>query len=85
MGGGVVQHRPVDQVGEPSLEAAHRFHGGLPVGLLAVVVVAADPGVAQLDGGHDVQDPVDLPVARPGQPVSGLVAGRGVDGCGAIP
>ena len=59
---GVVEHGPEHDVGESSFQAAHGFHGGLAGGLLAVVVVAADPGVAQLDGGHDVQDPVDLPV-----------------------
>ena len=57
----------------------------LPAALLAVVVGAAFGRVAQLDGGHDVQDPVDLPVPGPGQPVADLVAGGGVDRCGAVP
>ena len=30
-----------------------------------------------MDGGHDVQDPVDLPVAGAGEPVADLVAGYG--------
>ena len=57
----------------------------LPSALLAVVVGAALGGVAELDGGHDVQDPVDLPVPAARQPVSDVVAGGGVDGCGAVP
>jgi hypothetical protein len=42
-------------------------------------------GVAQLDDGHDVQRSVDLPVGGAGEPVSHLVAGGGVDACGAVP
>jgi hypothetical protein len=32
-----------------------------------------------------VQHPVDLPVPGAGEPVSDLVAGGRVDGCGAVP
>jgi hypothetical protein len=41
--------------------------------------------VAELDDGHDVQDAVDTPVPGPGQAVALLVAGGGVQGCGAVP
>ena len=59
--------------------------GGLAVGESAPVVGAAVGVVAELDDGHDVQDPVDAPVAGPGQPVALLVAGGGVDRGGAVP
>jgi hypothetical protein len=39
--------------------------------------------VAELDDGHDVQDPVDAPVPGSGQPVASLVAGGRVEG--AVP
>ena len=42
-------------------------------------------GVAEMDGGHDVQDPVDLPVPGARESVPDVVAGGGVDGCGAVP
>ena len=51
-----------DDVGEPAFDAAHRCHRGFDVGFLAVVVVAALARVPELDAGHDVQHPVDLPV-----------------------
>jgi hypothetical protein len=41
--------------------------------------------VAQLDDGHDVQHPVDAPVSGAGQAVTLLVAGGGVERCGAVP
>jgi hypothetical protein len=41
--------------------------------------------VAQLDDGHDVQRPVDPAVAGAGEPVALLLAGGGVQGCGAVP
>jgi hypothetical protein len=41
----------------------------------AVEVGAALGRVAELDGGHDVQDPVDLPVACSGEPMADLIAG----------
>ena len=81
----VVEHRAVDDVGEASFEAAHGFVGGFAARLLAVVVGAAFGGVAELDDGHDVQDPVDLPVPASGEPVADVVAGGGVDGGGAGP
>jgi NAD(P)-dependent dehydrogenase (short-subunit alcohol dehydrogenase family) len=47
--------------------------------------VSALGGVAELDDGHDVQYPVDLPVPAPRQPVPDLVTGGGIDRRGAIP
>ncbi len=41
--------------------------------------------VPQLDGGHHVQDPVDLSVPAAGEPVADVVAGGGVDRGGAGP
>jgi hypothetical protein len=41
--------------------------------------------VAQLDGRHDVQRPVDLPVAGAGEPMADLVAGGGVERRRAVP
>jgi hypothetical protein len=60
----VEDHLVAGDAGEPSFEAAHRFHGCLARGDFAVVVSAALGGVAELDDGHDVQRAVDLPVAR---------------------
>ena len=61
----IEDHLVVDDVGEPTLEGAHGFHGCLPGGNLAVVVGAAFAvAVAQLHDGHDVQDPGDAPAER---------------------
>ena len=68
-----------------SFEAAHGLLRGLPGRRLPVVVGASFGRVAQLDGGHDVQDAVDLPVAGPGQPVADVVAGGRVDRGGSVP
>ena len=57
----------------------------LPSALRAVEVGAAFGGVAQLDDGHDVQDPVDLAVPASREPVADVVAGGGVDRGGAGP
>ncbi len=54
-------------------------------GCSSVEVGAAFGGVADLDGGHDVQHSVDLPVPGSGEPVADLVAGGGVDGGGSVP
>jgi len=62
---GVVDHLPVDDVGQPSFERTHGFHGGLAGGEFASVVGAAFGVVAQLDDGHDVQGAVDAPVPGP--------------------
>src|SRR5439155_9585559 len=64
---------------------AHGFHRALARGEFAAVVGAALGVVAQLDDGHDVQDPVDAPVPGPRQPVTPLVAGGRIDGGGAVP
>jgi hypothetical protein len=47
----VGQHLGVDDVGKPSFEGPHGFHGGLAGGLLSVVVGPPFGGVAQLDDG----------------------------------
>jgi hypothetical protein len=59
--------------------------GVLPAASLRSVVGAAFGVVAQLDDGHDVQDPVDAPVAGPAEVVTPLVARGRLDGCGAVP
>ena len=59
--GGVSDHRAIDDVGEASFEEAHRLVGGLAAGFGAVEVSAAFGGVAELNDGHDVQDPVEVP------------------------
>jgi hypothetical protein len=61
--------------------APSRFPGGFA----GVVVGAAFGWVAQLDDGHDVQGPVDPPVAGAGEPVSLLLSGGRVQGRGAVP
>ena len=81
----VVDHLLVDDIGQSSFQAAHGFHRGLAGGELAPVVATAFGVVAQLDDGHDVQDPVDAPVPGAGEPVTLLVAGGGVERCGAVP
>ncbi len=79
-------HLVIHDVAEPSFEGAHRFHGCLAGGGFAVVAGAAfTVAVAELDDGHDVQHPVDLAVAGPGQAVADLVAGGGAGRRGAVP
>ena len=58
---------------------------GLAGGELASVVGAALGVVAELDDRGDVDDVVHPPVPGPGEPVSDLLTGGGVDGCGAGP
>ena len=59
--------------------------GVFPAAILRVVVGAAFGRVAQLDDGHDVQHPVDPPVAGARQPVPLLLAGGGIQWRGAVP
>jgi len=68
-----------------SLHASHGFHRGLTVEFLAVVLGTSLGLVTPLNSGHHVQNPIDLPVTRPGQPVPDLVTGGRVDGGGATP
>jgi hypothetical protein len=75
----------VDDVGKPSFECPDGFHGGLAGGEFAAVVGTAVGVVAQLHDGHDVQHPVDAPVACPGEAVPLLLSGGGVQWCGAVP
>src|ERR1051326_8726626 len=84
-GGCVADHLPVDDVGQAAFEGAHGFHRGLALGEPAPVAGAAFGVVAELDDGHDVQDPVDAPVAAPRQAVALLVAGGGIQRGGAVP
>jgi hypothetical protein len=79
------EHVGVDDVGEASFERAHGLHRGLAGGLLGVEVGTSLGRVPQLDDGHDVQCPVDAPVPGPGEPVTFLVTGGGVQGCSAVP
>jgi hypothetical protein len=80
-----VEHLSIDHIGQPSFEGAHGLHRRPAGGESAPVVGAAWRIAAELDDGHDVQDPVDAPVPGPGQAVALLVAGGGVQGCGAVP
>lgn len=82
---GVVLHLAGHHIGELAFEDSHGFHRGLPGGDLAVVVGAALGGVAELNHGHDVQDPVDPSVPGPGQAVAHVITGGGIDRRGAVP
>ena len=57
---------PVDHVGQAAFQRSDGFHRCLAFGEAAAVVGAARGVVAELDDGHDVQDPVDAPVPGPG-------------------
>jgi hypothetical protein len=81
---GIGDHLVIDDVGEPAFQRAHRLPGCLPGGDFAVKVGPALSLVAQPARGHDVQHPVDLPVAGPREPVADLIAGGGIDGRSAI-
>jgi hypothetical protein len=70
---GVVEHLPVDDVGQPAFQTPHCFHIGFAAGHLAVEVGASLGGVAQLHGRHDVQHLVDLAVTGSRQPMPDLV------------
>jgi hypothetical protein len=70
---------------ESAFEAAHGFVGRLAGGDFPVVVGTSLCGVAQLDHGHHVKNPVDLAVPAPGQAVTDVVAGGGVNRGGAGP
>ena len=75
----------VDHVGQVPFEGTDGLHRRLALSQAAAVVGAAGRVVAELDDGHDVQDPVDAPVAGPGQAVALLVTGGGFDRGGAVP
>jgi hypothetical protein len=66
---GVVAHGLVDEVGEPSLEAAHRFAFGLALGSFAFVVGAALGLFADLSEGDCVERAVHLAVAAGVEPM----------------
>src|SRR5688500_8788795 len=84
-GFGVGDHPSVDDVGESAFQGSHGFHRSLAGGEFAPVVAAAFGVAPELDHGHDVQDAVDAPVPGSGQAVPVLVAGGGVNRCGAVP
>jgi hypothetical protein len=75
----------VDHIGQSPLECAQRFHRCFASSDAAAEVGAALGVVAQLNDSHDVQRPVDASVTGAGQAVAFLVAGGGVQGCGAVP
>ena len=66
---GVGDQWPVDDVGELALQRSDRFFGALALGDVAVVVVAAGAGVAELGDGDDVDRAVQLAVAARVQPM----------------
>jgi hypothetical protein len=82
---GVSDELPEDDIGESPFQAPQGFHRCLAGREFPLVVGAAFGVVADLDDGHDVQDPVQAPVPGSGQPVPLLLAGGGVDGGGAGP
>jgi hypothetical protein len=61
----VGEQLPVDGVGDPSLQAAHRFGAGLAGGQLAPVVGPAFGVEADLSRGGDVDHVVHPPVRGP--------------------
>jgi hypothetical protein len=71
----------VDHIGQSPFEGPHGLHRRFALGQAAAVVRPAGRVVTELDDGHDVQDPVDTPVAGPGQMTS-IVADRL---CGSMP
>jgi hypothetical protein len=76
---------PVDDVGQAAFEAAQRFLGGLALEPLALVVATPGRvGLAQLGDGHHVQRVIQPPVPGAGKAVADLLAGRHVDGRGAV-
>jgi hypothetical protein len=80
----VGQHDPPDVIGDPALEAAQGFAGGLALCELASeVVVAGAAWAASLDERNDVQGVVELPVTGAGQPVSGVLAAGDFEWSGA--
>jgi hypothetical protein len=68
-----------------TFERAECFHGRLAFREAAPVVGAARGVAAELDDGHDVQDPVDTSVADSGESVAALVAGGCLERGGAVP
>jgi hypothetical protein len=82
---GVGEELAVDGVGDPSLEAPHGLEMGLAGGAFASVVGASFGVEADLGGGRDVQHVVDLAVPGAGEAVSDLLAGGGIQRCGAGP
>ena len=79
----VAEQLAVDDVGQPSFQAAQGFFVALPAGSFALVVGPAGSVVADLGDGHGVQAAVELPVSGAGEPVADDVAGGDLDRCGS--
>src|SRR6266498_5041524 len=75
----------VDDIGDPSLGAAHGLHAGLSFGELASVVGAAVGVEEYLGGRGDVPHVVHPSVPGAGEAMSDLVAGGRVEPGGAGP
>jgi hypothetical protein len=71
---GVSDEISVEDVGEPSLQAAQCFHAGLARSDFAPKVSATFGVMAQLDDRGHVQNVVHSPVPGPRQTVSDLLA-----------
>ena len=91
MGGGwlcsvgeVGAERAVDQVREPSFEAAEGFPAGFAFASFALVVGAAFGVCADLGDRYRVERPVELPVPAAVQAVSHGATRGGRDGCGSV-
>src|SRR5664279_5846319 len=82
---GVGEELAVEGVGDPALETTQRFELGLAGGLLAPVVGPAVGVEADLADRGDVDHVVHPSVPGSGEPVAVLLAGGGVQGCGAGP
>ena len=70
---GVGDEVPVDDVGDLTLQRPDCFFGGLALGDLAVVELAAVARVAELGDRGDVDRAVQLPVAARVEPVTALL------------
>ena len=78
--GAIGAQRAVDQVREPSFEAAEGFAAGFAFGSFALVVGAAFGVCADLGDRYRVERPVPAAV----QPVSYGATRGGRDGCGSV-
>jgi hypothetical protein len=74
---GVVEQLAINNIGEPSLEAAERFFLGVAFGPLAEIIRAAGGVPARLAGRHDMQRIVELPITSPREPMADDIAARG--------
>lgn len=84
-GRGVGDELAVDGVGDPALEAPQGLEWLLALGALALVVGPPVGGQSELCDRGDVDHVVDPAVAGPGEAVSVVLPGGGVQGCGPVP